>query len=219
MANEVRVRSALRNFISSMQTHDAEVSEELAKDALEMVEEVSDALCEDQEADVLEVTKDEEPKAENVEKLVADGVMKALKELGLYKDPAMKALDELEAECNGEEEKKADDESSVVVEDEGNEEEVTVDPKDMKDAKILLRLMKPQIATIKDSKKRKEASDALARLLKMQTGMQKMSNKQYGDIMDIAKKSKDSKLSAVDSDIDYGMQLAKRFNPHYKEEN
>ena len=62
MANEKRVRDAVRKFLTCMQAHDA-IPEELAEDALEMTEEVNDALCEvteDEEANPLEITKDED---------------------------------------------------------------------------------------------------------------------------------------------------------------
>lgn len=210
MANEKRVRDAIRKFLTCMQSHDA-IPEDLAEDALEMTEEVNDALCEetkDEEANPLEITKDEE-KPDDLDKKVADGVVRALRELGFYKDPAMKALDELEVE-----EKEAEDEDPNPTEDADNEESVTVDPEKMKDSATLLRTMKPIIAQIKDSKERKKAADALARMI----GKTRKTTTDYGDLMNIQKKkvAKDSKTA--DTDYDFGMQIAKRFNPHYKEE-
>lgn len=210
MANEKRVRDAIRKFLTCMQSHDA-IPEDLAEDALEMTEEVNDALCEetkDEEANPLEITKDEE-KPDDLDKKVADGVVRALRELGFYKDPAMKALDELEVE-----EKETEDEDPNPTEDADNEESVTVDPEKMKDSATLLRTMKPIIAQIKDSKERKKAADALARMI----GKTRKTTTDYGDLMNIQKKkvAKDSKTA--DADYDFGMQIAKRFNPHYKEE-
>lgn len=210
MANEKRVRDAVRKFLTCMQSHDA-IPEDLAEDALEMTEEVNDALCEetkDEEANPLEITKDEE-KPDDLDKKVADGVVRALRELGFYKDPAMKALDELEVE-----EKETEDEDPNPTEDADNEESVTVDPEKMKDSATLLRTMKPIIAQIKDSKERKKAADALARMI----GKARKTTTDYGDLMNIQKKkvAKDSKTA--DTDYDFGMQIAKRFNPHYKEE-
>lgn len=210
MANEKRVRDAIRKFLTCMQSHDA-IPEGLAEDALEMTEEVNDALCEetkDEEANPLEITKDEE-KPDDLDKKVADGVVRALRELGFYKDPAMKALDELEVE-----EKETEDEDPNPTEDADNEESVTVDPEKMKDSATLLRTMKPIIAQIKDSKERKKAADALARMI----GKTRKTTTDYGDLMNIQKKkvAKDSKIA--DTDYDFGMQIAKRFNPHYKEE-
>lgn len=210
MANEKRVRDAIRKFLTCMQSHDA-IPEDLAEDALEMTEEVNDALCEetkDEEANPLEITKDEE-KPDDLDKKVTDGVVRALRELGFYKDPAMKALDELEVE-----EKETEDEDPNPTEDADNEESVTVDPEKMKDSATLLRTMKPIIAQIKDSKERKKAADALARMI----GKTRKTTTDYGDLMNIQKKkvAKDSKTA--DTDYDFGMQIAKRFNPHYKEE-
>lgn len=213
MANEKRIRDAVRKFLTCMQAHDA-IPEELAEDALEMTEEVNDALCEvteDEEANPLEITKDED-KPDDLDKKVADGVVRALRELGFYKDPAMKALDELEVEEKETEDEDPDD----LTEDADNEESVTVDPEKMKDSATLLRTMKPVIAAIKNPKERKKAADALARMIK---GSRSTSS-DYGTLMNIKQKkaTKDSKAKATDADYDFGMQIAKRFNPHYKEE-
>lgn len=213
MANEKRVRDAVRKFLTCMQAHDA-IPEDLAEDALEMTEEVNDALCEvteDEEANPLEITKDED-KPDDLDKKVADGVVRALRELGFYKDPAMKALDELEVEEKETEDEDPDD----LTEDADNEESVTVDPEKMKDSTTLLRTMKPVIAAIKNPKERKKAADALARMIKGTRG----TSSDYGTLMNIKQKkaTKDSKAKAVDADYDFGMSIAKRFNPHYKEE-
>lgn len=215
MANEKRVRDAVRKFLTCMQAHDA-IPEDLAEDALEMTEEVNDALCEtteDEEANPLEITKDED-KPDDLDKKVADGVVRALRELGFYKDPAMKALDELEVE-----EKETEDEDpdpDDLTEDADNEESVTVDPEKMKDSATLLRTMKPVIAAIKNPKERKKAADALARMIKGS----RVTSSDYGTLMNIKQKkaTKDSKAKAMDSDYDFGMSIAKRYNPHYKEE-
>ena len=213
MANEKRVRDAVRKFLTCMQAHDA-IPEELAEDALEMTEEVNDALCEtteDEEANPLEITKDED-KPDDLDKKVADGVVRALRELGFYKDPAMKALDELEVEEKETEDEDPDD----LTEDADNEESVTVDPEKMKDSATLLRTMKPVIAAIKNPKERKKAADALARMIKGS----RVTSSDYGPLMNIKQKkaTKDSKAKAMDSDYDFGMSIAKRYNPHYKEE-
>ena len=213
MANEKRVRDAVRKFLTCMQAHDA-IPEDLAEDALEMTEEVNDALCEtteDEEANPLKITKDED-KPDDLDKKVADGVVRALRELGFYKDPAMKALDELEVEENETEDEDPDD----LTEDADNEESVTVDPEKMKDSAILLRTMKPVIAAIKNPKERKKAADALARIIKGS----RVTSSDYGTLMNIKQKkaAKDSKAKAMDSDYDFGMSIAKRYNPHYKEE-
>lgn len=213
MANEKRVRDAVRKFLTCMQAHDA-IPEELAEDALEMTEEVNDALCEtteDEEANPLEITKDED-KPDDLDKKVADGVVRALRELGFYKDPAMKALDELEVEEKETEDEDPDD----LTEDADNEESVTVDPEKMKDSATLLRTMKPVIAAIKNPKERKKAADVLARMIKGS----RVTSSDYGTLMNIKQKkaTKDSKAKAMDSDYDFGMSIAKRYNPHYKEE-
>lgn len=211
MANEKRVRDAVRKFLTCMQAHDA-IPEELAEDALEMTEEVNDALCEtteDEEANPLEITEDED-KPDDLDKKVADGVVRALRELGFYKDPAMKALDELEVEEKETEDEDPDD----LTEDADNEESVTVDPEKMKDSATLLRTMKPVIAAIKNPKERKKAADALARMIKGS----RVTSSDYGTLMNIKQKKATKDSKANDSDYDFGMSIAKRYNPHYKEE-
>ena len=76
--------------------------------------------------------------------------------------------------------------------------------------------MKPVIAAIKNPKERKKAADALARMIKVS----RVTSSDYGTLMNIKQKkaTKDSKAKAMDSDYDFGMSIAKRYNPHYKEE-
>lgn len=206
MANNAKVMSSVKDFLLKMKALDEAIPEELAKDALEMTENIKDALC-DEDPNPLQITEDEDPKPEenNMEGKVEDAMVKVLKKYGLIKDSSMAALDELEEGCS--------------AEDEG-EEEVTVDPEKMNDdAMVLLRQVKPVIAGIKDSKTRKQVSDAFAKALKMSIG----TNDQYGQMMTMARMSaKDSmakkQQSTQDADYEFGMDLAKRFNPHYKKE-
>lgn len=207
MANNAKVMSSVKDFLLKMKALDEAIPEELAKDALEMTENIKDALC-DEDPNPLQITEDEDPKPEenSMEGKVEDAMVKVLKKYGLIKDSSMSALDELEEGCSAEDE-------------EEGEEEVTVDPEKMNDAMTLLRTVKPVIAGIKDSKTRKQVSDAFAKALKMSIG----TNEQYGQMMAMARMSaKDSmskkQQSTQDADYDFGMDLAKRFNPHYKKE-
>ena len=207
MANNAKVMSSVKDFLLKMKALDEAIPEELAKDALEMTENIKDALC-DEDPNPLQITEDEDPKPEenNMEGKVEDAMVKVLKKYGLIKDSSMSALDELEEGCSAEDE-------------EEGEEEVTVDPEKMNDAMTLLRTVKPVIAGIKDSKTRKQVSDAFAKALKMSIG----TNEQYGQMMTMARMSaKDSmtkkQQSTQDADYEFGMDLAKRFNPHYKKE-
>ena len=207
MANNAKVMSSVKDFLLKMKALDEAIPEELAKDALEMTENIKDALC-DEDPNPLQITEDEDPKPEenNMEGKVEDAMVKVLKKYGLIKDSSMSALDELEEGCSAEDE-------------EDGEEEVTVDPEKMNDAMTLLRTVKPVIAGIKDSKTRKQVSDAFAKALKMSIG----TNEQYGQMMAMARMSaKDSMAKkqqpTQDADYDFGMDLAKRFNPHYKKE-
>ena len=207
MANNAKVMSSVKDFLLKMKALDEAIPEELAKDALEMTENIKDALC-DEDPNPLQITEDEDPKPEenNMEGKVEDAMVKVLKKYGLIKDSSMSALDELEEGCSAEDE-------------EEGEEEVTVDPEKMNDAMTLLRTVKPVIAGIKDSKTRKQVSDAFAKALKMSIG----TNEQYGQMMTMARMSaKDSmskkQKSTQDADYEFGMDLAKRFNPHYMKE-
>ena len=207
MANNAKVMSSVKDFLLKMKALDEAIPEELAKDALEMTENIKDALC-DEDPNPLQITEDEDPKPEenNMEGKVEDAMVKVLKKYGLIKDSSMSALDELEEGCCTEDE-------------EEGEEEVTVDPEKMNDAMTLLRTVKPVIAGIKDSKTRKQVSDAFAKALKMSIG----TNEQYGQMMAMARMSaKDSmtkkQQTTQDADYEFGMDLAKRFNPHYKKE-
>ena len=207
MANNAKVMSSVKDFLLKMKALDEAIPEELAKDALEMTENIKDALC-DEDPNPLQITEDEDPKPEenNMEGKVEDAMVKVLKKYGLIKDSSMSALDELEEGCSAEDE-------------EEGEEEVTVDPEKMNDAMTLLRTVKPVIAGIKDSKTRKQVSDAFAKALKMSIG----TNEQYGQMMAMARLSaKDSmtkkQQTTQDADYEFGMDLAKRFNPHYKKE-
>ena len=209
MANNAKVMSSVKDFLLKMKALDEAIPEELAKDALQMTENIKDALC-DEDPNPLQITEDEDPKPEenNMEGKVEDAMVKVLKKYGLIKDSSMSALDELEEGCKTE------------VEDEDGEEEVTVDPEKMNDEAIkLLRKVKPVIASINDSNTRKQVSDAFAKALKMSVGHVD----QYGDIMTMARMSaKDSmskkQKSTQDADYEFGMDLAKRFNPHYMKE-
>lgn len=207
MANNAKVMSSVKDFLLKMKALDEAIPEELAKDALEMTENIKDALC-DEDPNPLQITEDEDPKPEenNMEGKVEDAMVKVLKKYGLIKDSSMSALDELEEGCSAEDE-------------EEGEEEVTVDPEKMNDAMTLLRTVKPVIAGIKDSKTRKQVSDAFAKALKMSIG----TNEQYGQMMTMARMSAKDSMSkkqqtTQDADYEFGMDLAKRFNPHYKKE-
>lgn len=207
MANNAKVMSSVKDFLLKMKALDEAIPEELAKDALEMTENIKDALC-DEDPNPLQITEDEDPKPEenNMEGKVEDAMVKVLKKYGLIKDSSMSALDELEEGCSAEDE-------------EEGEEEVTVDPEKMNDAMTLLRTVKPVIAGIKDSKTRKQVSDAFAKALKMSVG----TNDQYGQMMAMARMNAKDSMSkkqqpTQDADYDFGMDLAKRFNPHYKKE-
>lgn len=208
-----RVQSAIKDFLLKAKAMDEAIPEELAEDALEMAEEVKDALCSDEEVDVLEITRDKKGKdEEEIEAKVEDAVSRVLLKYGVVKDKSTSALDELEAKLKGEVEDGSCEEN--VLDEDGDE-----DKKDAKDSALeIIRQFKRDIAKVKDASIRKRLSDSMARTLKMQT------TADYGAVFAASTKSaKDGmvnssmKKSVADADYDFGMDIAKRFNPNYKE--
>lgn len=208
-------KDAIKNFLLKLKSMDeSTVSEEVVDAACEMAEEASKA--EDEE--IKEETFGEDAEAESFEELVerkaADAVSRALRAYGI-KDACTNALDELEAELEKEEEKD---------EDPSDEESVTIDPEkiDVKDSaeevKKAIRDMKPVLAAIEDPIARKKATDAFVKMARMNMS----TTSTYADIQSAisnnGKKANDSKPIVADADYDHGMDIAKRFNPHYMKE-
>lgn len=213
MANNSKVMGSIRDFLVKMKALDENIPEELAKDALQMTEEVKDALCQDEEVETeeKEEVKDEDPKGEeekmDIDKKVEDAMVNVMRKYGLIKDGAMAALDEME--------------NKLGTEDADGEEEVTVDPEKMNDSakRKLLKDIKPTIANIKDSKQRKAVADAFAKALSIST----TTTDDYSSIMNIVKKNTKESIQTKDhqvkmnDDFDVGMEIARKYNPHYKE--
>ena len=208
-------KDAIKNFLLKLKSMDeSTVSEEVVDAACEMAEEASKA--EDEE--IKEETFSEDAETESFEELVerkaADAVSRALRAYGI-KDACTNALDELEAELEKEEEKD---------EDPSSEESVTIDPEkiDAKDSaeevKKAIRDMKPVLAAIEDPIARKKATDAFVKIARMNMS----TTSTYADIQSAisnnGKKANDSKPIVADADYDHGMDIAKRFNPHYMKE-
>lgn len=214
-------KDAIKSFLLKLKSMDeSTVSEEVVDAACEMAEEV--AKAEDEEIKETEVeeteTKDEckdEDLEEKIEKKVSDALNRALAAYGI-KDASTKALDELEAELEKKEEEKDEDPS--------DEESVTIDPEkiDAKDSaeevKKAIRDMKPVLAAIEDPIARKKATDAFVKMARMNMS----TTSTYADIQSAignnGKKANDSKPIVTDADYDHGMDIAKRFNPHYMKE-
>ena len=224
MANKAKVMDSIRDFLLKLKALDENIPEDLAEDALKMTEEVKDALCEDEEMEVEEKEetededpkeseeKDEDPKEVDIDKKVEDAFVKVMRKYGLIQDSAMASLDEVEKELSKKEEEDEDIEG---------EEAVTVDPEKInsKDAAAMLRKVKPIIAGVKDSKSRKILADTFAKAL---IG-EKKTTADYASILsasrEAAKDLMSKKSTADSSSVDYGMEIAKKYNPHYKEVN
>ena len=208
-------KDAIKNFLLKLKSMDeSTVSEEVVDAACEMAEEASKA--EDEE--IKEETFNEDAETESFEELVerkaADAVSRALRAYGI-KDACTNALDELEAELEKEEEKD---------EDPSSEESVTIDPEKIEakdsaeEVKKAIRDMKPVLAAIEDPIARKKATDAFVKMARMNMS----TTSTYADIQaaigNNGKKANDSKPIVADADYDHGMDIAKRFNPHYMKE-
>ena len=210
MANNAKVMDSIKSFLLKMKANDENIPEELAQDACEMVEAVKDALCECDE--VIEEKKEEEVKDENpkedIVKKVEDAMVNVMRKYGLIKDGAMTSLDELEKKL-GEEE----------TEDVDGEEKVTEDPEKINDSarRQLLKQVKPIIAGVKDSAQRKALADAFAKSLGMNN-----QTADYSAVLSASRSAvKDSKIKNPNpvSDADFGMEIARKYNPHYMKED
>jgi hypothetical protein len=207
VANSRKVRDSIKGFLEKMRAMDEAIPQELAEDALEMTEEVNDALNELETIDEGEEIVKEKEKSEEVESKVEDALVKVMRKYGLIEDGAMKNLDEIEEKI----EEKLEDECGV--------DEVIVAPEKINDSaaeiRNFIRQIKPVIASVKDSKQRKALADSVANIAKISM------NDQYSEIYNVARKSSkdamNNKVKAKDSDFDFGMEIAKKFNPHYKE--
>ena len=115
MANNDKVMESIKNFLIKMKANDEAIPEELAQDACEMVEEVKDALCEDENPiETEDPVKDEDPEEkEDLNKKVEDAMVNVMRKYGLIKDGAMAALDELENKLGEEETTDVDGEEKV----------------------------------------------------------------------------------------------------------
>ena len=210
MANNAKVMDSIKSFLLKMKANDENIPEELAQDACEMVEAVKDALCEcdeDIEEKKEEEVKDEDPK-EDIDKKVEDAMVNVMRKYGLIKDGAMTSLDELEKKL-GEEE----------TEDVDGEEKVTEDPEKINDSarRQLLKQVKPIIAGVKDSAQRKALADAFAKSLGMNNH-----TADYSAVLSASRSAvKDSKIKNPNpvSDADFGMEIARKYNPHYMKED
>lgn len=213
MPNNRKVMDSIKTFLERMKACDESIPEELADDALEMVEGVKDALSEEEVEVVEEEAKDCDMKDEDLEKKIEDSLVKVLRKNGLIKDSSMKSLDEcMEAEVK--------DEDEVDLIEETNDEDIDEDKKVDDTANAIrkqLASIKPIIAAIPNARDRKRASDAIANLIKLGKG------NQYADIMKTAKKAADEAkqnhtVNNADSDFDLGKKWAEKFNPHYMKE-
>lgn len=143
-------------------------------------------------------------------------------------EPKKDALDALEEELQnkapaadpapaGDEDDVIEPPEDINAQDAAPEEDVegecSPDAKEARDAAMaLIKNLKPAVAAIPNEVQRKRAADSLAILIK--GSMQQ--DAQYGKLMQMRRRNaaKDSK-PAVD-DYDLGREIAKKYNPHYK---
>lgn len=143
-------------------------------------------------------------------------------------EPKKDALDALEEELQnkaptaapapaGDEDDVIEPPEDINAQDAAPEEDVeggcAPDAKEARDAAMaLIKNLKPAVAAIPNEAQRKRAADSLAILIK--GSMQQ--DAQYGELMQMRRRSaaQDSKPAADDYDL--GREIAKKYNPHYK---
>ena len=133
--------------------------------------------------------------------------------------PAKDALDALEEELKeaapaaapaGDEGDVIEPPESINAEDE--EPENMPAPKEARDAAmVLLQNLRPAVAAIPNEAQRKRAADSLAILIKGSV----QADAQYGQLQALQRKNPARDAAEVD-DYNYGREIAKKYNPHYK---
>lgn len=138
-------------------------------------------------------------------------------------EPKKDALDALEEELQnqapaaasaGDEDDVIEPPEEINAQDaEPEEEEAVPVPQATRDAAMeLLKNLKPVVASIKNEAQRKRAADSLAVLIK---GSMEQ-DAQYGQLLQMRRKSAVRDSEAYQDDYNYGREIAKKFNPHYK---
>lgn len=114
----------------------------------------------------------------------------------------------------GDEGDEYEDEESEVIEQEDEGEEMPEGDLSAADSLELIRVLKPAIANIRNGKKRKRATDALAYLIRKQMGMGKGTSGNYAAIKQASMKH--AADHAAEDLSELGKQWARKYNPHYK---
>ena len=140
-------------------------------------------------------------------------------------EPKKDALDALEEELQNKapaaEPAPAGDENDVIEppeeinahDAEPEEEPVVPASKAARDAAmVLLQNLKPAVAAIPNEAQRKRAADSLAVLIK--GSMQQ--DKQYSQLLSLQRKNAARDSAPIQDDYNYGREIAKKYNPHYK---
>lgn len=137
-------------------------------------------------------------------------------------EPKKDALDALEEELQnqapaaasaGDEDDVIEPPEEINAQDAEPEEEAVPVPQATRDAAMeLLKNLKPVVASIKNEAQRKRAADSLAVLIK---GSMEQ-DAQYGQLLQMRRKSAVRDSEAYQDDYNYGREIAKKFNPHYK---
>ncbi len=192
MVNEKRQAEIDAEPIIIEKESEPKVDEDL-EDVKKKISEVKDAI-------MSMLTNDEESKKEEEE----DDTLDSLEELE-NEEVEDDEIDEIESIEKPAKEINAEDDEIKM-----GEEAYTVDS-----IKELISVLKPIVASIPDKKIRKKTSDDLAKVMKKHIKQSKdakqSSSNNYSDFMN---RTHDN--SAVESE-DKGMEIAKKFNPHYKE--
>lgn len=185
-----------------------------------MMDEIKNINGETTEEPIVTDEEVKDPLEERMERLEAM-MGQILQKLTPKEEVETDALDQLETELKQPEKKEEglhEEAVTVEPEDVNGEEETVVDH-----AALLEQIgtLKPIIAQIKDSEQRKKTADTFANVLRQQAGMTTdNSNQEYGMVYQAAMNQAKEKKVAADAAQDeraLGRDIAKKYNPHYKE--
>lgn len=176
-------------------THDEEIAE--LKEQIQNVKDAIYAMLDSDEEEIEEVVEDEETGVEALDELE--------NELASDED-VLEQIEEVEEDDAGIEDI-IEDEETCDEDEEEVEAAVTTDS-----ILELARVIKPIIASVPDADKRKRMSDSLAKVLKKHA--KKASDSSSNSYAKMLNRTKDSEIG---QNVDLGKEIAKRYNPHYKE--
>lgn len=201
-------------------------AQDATPEELELALDAMTKACEDEEPEqtpatepVKEVQDEGEgnPLEERLDRLEAM-VGKLVQAMQPQKEPD--ALDALEAELSQAPKEEGTDEESVTVE----PEQVNKPENTATDHAALLEqigALKPIVAQISNPTQRRKTADTLAHVLRQGAGVVPGNNNEYLQVYQSAMKQAEQSRKTMDATLDersFGREIARKYNPHYKED-